>query len=131
MINHAQRVKPVTNVKPIVEQATHLLELVFDEALRRACERCQLPNETEQDSLWVEGAQAADILGAGYSLPRLKQLGHAGELIMDRKDPDKPNSPYIFLRSSLHSYSAKRVFELNEQMPIKAITPRAKPWNKA
>ena len=118
-------------VKPIVEQATHLLELVFDEAMRRAHKRHQIVDETEQVSLWVEGAEAVSILGAGYTLPRLKQLGHAGKLIMDRKDPDKPNSPYIFLRSSLHAYSAKRVFELEQQTPIKSAKRKLKPWDEA
>ena len=103
------------NVKPIVEQATSLLELVFDEAMRRASERHGLLEvATEGESLWVEGSEAVKIMGAGYTLPRLKQLGHQGVIVMDRKDPDKPNSPYIFLHSSLHDYSARRVFELDE-----------------
>ena len=101
------------NVKPIVEQATSLLELIMDEAMRRASERHGvLDVHVESESLWVEGGEAVKILGAGYTLPRLKQLGHQNILVMDRKDPDKPNSPYIFLRSSLYDYSAKRVFEL-------------------
>ncbi len=54
-------------------------------------------------------------MGAGYTLSRLKQLGHQCVIVMDRKDPNKPNSPYIFLRSSLHDYSVKRVFELDER----------------
>ena len=104
------------NVKPIVEQAASLLELVFDEAMRRASERHGLLDiATEGEPLWVDGSEAVKIMGAGYTLPRLKQLGHQGTIIMDRKDPDKPNSPYIFLRSSLHDYSAKRVFELDDK----------------
>lgn len=103
-----------TTLNPIVEQATSLLELVFDEAMRRAVNRYSaLPLEAPA-TLWVEGAEAALILGAGYTLPRIKQLGHAGELVMDRKDPSKPNSPYIFLRASLHDYSARRVLALDE-----------------
>jgi len=103
------------SLKPIVEQATNLLELVFDEAMRRANKRhTQIKHPTDAQSLWVEGAEAVAVMGAGYTLPRLKQLGHEGKLIMDRKDPDKPNSPYIFLRSSLHKYSAKRVFDLDQ-----------------
>lgn len=104
------------SVKPIVEQAASLLELVFDEAMRRASERhARLETLSAGESLWVEGAEAVKVMGAGYTLPRLKQLGHQGDIVMDRKDPDKPNSPYIFLRSSLHEYSVKRVFELDEQ----------------
>lgn len=105
------------SIKPIVEQATNLLELVFDEALRRANERHSLREAHLQDarSLWVEGIEAVAVMGAGYTLPRLKQLGHEGKITMDRKDPDKPNSPYIFLRSSLLKYSAKRVFELDQE----------------
>ncbi len=102
-----------SDLKPIVEQAASLLELVFDEAMRRASKRHgQLEAAAEGESLWVEGAEAVKIMGAGYTLGRLKQLGHHGILVMDRKDPDKPNSPYIFLRSSLHDYCVKRVFEL-------------------
>ena len=106
-----------TTLTPIVKQATSLLELVFDEAMRRASERHgQLETLTaEETSLWVEGSEAVKIMGAGYSLPRLKQLGHQGTIVMDRKDPNKPNSPYIFLRSSLYDYSAKRVFELDDK----------------
>ena len=105
------------SVKPIVEQAASLLEIVFDEAMRRASERHGLLDTlaTEGESLWVEGSEAVRIMGAGYTLPRLKQLGHQGVIVMDRKDPDKLNSPYIFLRSSLHDYSAKRVFELDDK----------------
>lgn len=103
-------------LKPIVERATSLLELVFDEAIRRASERHRHTETTaEAESLWVEGAEAVRIMGAGYTLARLKQLGHQGALVMDRKDPDKPNSPYIFLRASLHDYCAKRVFELESE----------------
>lgn len=103
-----------SELKPIVEQAASLLELVFDEAMRRAGERHpQLEAfNTDGASLWVAGAEAVNIMGAGYTLSRLKQLGHHGLLVMDRKDPDKPNSPYIFLRSSLHDFCIKRVFEL-------------------
>lgn len=105
-----------SDLKPIVEQAASLLELVFDEAMRRASERhVDKALNPEGESLWVEGAEAVKIMGAGYTLTRLKQLGHSGDIVMDRKDPDKPNSPYIFLRSSLHDYSVKRVFELDEQ----------------
>ena len=101
-------------IEPIVKQAASLLELVFDEAMRRASERHgQLEALTE--SLWVEGGEAVKITGAGYTLSRLKQLGHQSIIVMDRKDPDKPNSPYIFLRSSLHDYSVKRIFELDDQ----------------
>ncbi len=103
-------------IEPIVKQAASLLELVFDEAMRRASERHgQLEALTAGESLWVEGSEAVKIMGAGYTLSRLKQLGHQGVIVMDRKDPDKPNSPYIFLRSSLHDYSVKRVFELDER----------------
>ncbi len=105
-----------SDLKPIVEQAASLLELVFDEAMRRASERHgRLETLNAGESLWVEGAEAVKIMGAGYTLPRLKQLGHQGDIAMNRKDPDKPNSPYIFLRSSLHEYSVKRIFELDEQ----------------
>lgn len=108
------------HLKPIIEQATELLELVFDEAMRRASSRHQLPEpQASKDSLWVEGAEAVDIMGAGYTLTRLKQLGHEGKLIMDRKDPDKPNSPYIFLRASLHDYCEKRIFELDQQNDLR------------
>ena len=102
-------------LKPIVEQATSLLELVFDEAMRRASERYERQSERllKSESLWVEGAEAVKIMGAGYTLARLKGLGRLGELVMDRKDPNKPNSPYIFLRSSLHEYSDRRVFKLD------------------
>lgn len=103
-----------TDIKPIVEQAASLLEIVFDEAMRRASERHHqiAALNAAGESLWVEGAEAVKIMGAGYTLSRLKQLGHQGILVMDRKDPDKPNSPYIFLRSSLHDYSVRRVLEL-------------------
>ena len=112
-----------TSLEPIVKQASSLLELVFDEAMRRASERHGLiAIATEGESLWVEGGEAVKIMGAGYTLPRLKQLGHRGVIVMDRKDPDKPNSPYIFLRSSLHDYSAKRVFELDEQQARSACS---------
>lgn len=105
-----------SDIKPIVEQATSLLEIIFDEAMRRASERHgQLDSLSVDESLWVEGAEAVKIMGAGYTLSRLKQLGHQGVLVMDRKDPEKPNSPYIFLRSSLHDYSVRRVLELNSQ----------------
>ena len=104
------------DLKPIVEQAASLLELVFDEAMRRASERHRgLEPASETESLWVEGAEAVRIMGAGHTLARLKQLGHQGVLVMDRKDPDKPNSPYIFLRASLRDYCAKRVFELGSE----------------
>ena len=46
---------------------------------------------------------------------RVKQLGHRGEVVFDRKEPEKPNSPYIFLRSSLHEYSSRRVFQLDQR----------------
>ena len=106
-----------TDLKPIVEQATSLLELVFDEAMQRASFRHQnLKTGNSEESLWVEGTEAVTIMGAGYTLPRIKRLGHQGLIVMDRKDPEKPNSPYIFLRSSLHGYSAKRVFELTENV---------------
>lgn len=105
-----------SDIKPIVEQATSLLEIIFDEAMRRASERHgQLDSLSVDESLWVEGAEAVKIMGAGYTLSRLKQLGHQGVLVMDRKDPEKPNSPYIFLRSSLHDHSVRRVLELNSQ----------------
>ena len=104
-----------SDIKPIVEQATSLLELVFDEAMRRASERHGQLEATETQPMWVEGGEAVTIMGAGYTLSRLKQLGHQGILVMDRKDPDKPNSPYIFLRASLHDYSVRRVLELNNQ----------------
>ena len=103
------------DIKPIVEQATSLLELVFDEAMRRASERHGQLEATETQPMWVEGGEAVKIMGAGYTLSRLKQLGHQGILVMDRKDPGKPNSPYIFLRASLHDYSVRRVLELNNQ----------------
>ena len=104
-------------IEPIVKQAASLLELVFDEAMRRASERHgQLEALVGSESLWVEGNEAVKIMGAGYTLSRLqKQLGHQGVIVMDRKDPDKPNSPYIFLRSSLHDYSVRRVFELDDK----------------
>lgn len=103
------------NIKPIVEQATQLLELVFDEAMKRATKRHHSePPIKASASLWIEGAEAVNLMGAGYTLQRLKQLGHQKHIIMDKKDPDKTNSPYIFLRSSLLEYSAKRVFELKE-----------------
>ena len=113
-----------TSLEPIVRQASSLLELVFDEAMRRASERHGLLDNfaAEGESLWIEGSEAVKIMGAGYTLPRLKQLGHRGVIVMDRKDPDKPNSPYIFLRSSLHDYSAKRVFELDEQQARSACS---------
>jgi hypothetical protein len=116
-----------SDLRPIVEQATSLLELVFDEAMRRAGERHALPGSLtpEMESLWVEGAEAVRIMGAGYTLGRLKHLGHQGVLVMDRKDPDKPNSPYIFLRASLHDYCAQRVFELEAR---KARQKKGKPW---
>lgn len=105
------------DLKPIVEQAASLLELVFEEAIRRAATRHGLEGEdpAAPQSLWVEGPEAVTIMGAGYTLARLKRLGRRGEIVMDRKDPDKPNSPYIFLRSSLHEYSARRVFELEQE----------------
>jgi hypothetical protein len=107
------------HLKPIIEQATELLELVFDEAMRRASSRHLAEAQSPEVSLWVEGAEAVDIMGAGYTLTRLKQLGHEGRLIMDRKDPDKPNSPYIFLRASLHDYCEKRIFELDQQNDLR------------
>jgi hypothetical protein len=109
-----------SELKPIVEQAASLLELVFDEAMRRASERRmqQEAQPSEPESLWVEGAEAVKIMGAGYTLARLKHLGNLGEIVMDKKDPDKPNSPYIFLRSSLYEYSRRRVFQLDQQRSV-------------
>ena len=103
-------------LKPIVEQAASLLELVFEEAMRRASKRYGVDTEdaAESKSLWVDGGEAVEIMGAGYTLGRLKRLGRRGDIVMDKKDPEKPNSPYIFLRSSLHEYSMRRVFELDQ-----------------
>jgi len=87
----------------------------MNEMAKRAVARhSQLLPQTNE-SLWVEGPEADQILGAGYTLPRLKAMGHRGEIVMDRKDPDKPNSPYIFLRQSLYDYNTQRVIQLARQ----------------
>jgi hypothetical protein len=95
---------------------------------KRAVARHNHPLPQTSESLWVEGPEAVQILGAGYTLPRLKAMGHRGEIVMDRKDPDKPNSPYIFLRQSLYDYNAQRVIQLNRQhKPKSQRTWAAKP----
>lgn len=102
-------------LQPIVTQTLELLEALMDEMAKRAVARHRPPASRTNAPLWVEGPEAVQVLGAGYTLPRLKAMGHRGEIVMDRKDPDKPNSPYIFLRRSLYDYSAQRVFHLSRQ----------------
>lgn len=67
------------------------------------------------EKLWVDAKEASAILGDGYPPERVKQLGRAGEIIVDRKEPEKANSPHIFLRSSLYDYSSRRVFQLDQK----------------
>ena len=97
------------------EQVLRLLETLLDEMARRATVRHKV--KTEETPLWIDAKGAAQLLGAGYTPARVKQLGHAGELICDRKDPDKPNSPYVFLRASLLDYTSRRVFQLEHLHP--------------
>jgi hypothetical protein len=96
------------------------LESLIDEMVSRAIDR-HAPRSQEQSGLWVEGPEAVQIMGAGYTLPRLKEMGRRGEVVMDRKDPEKPNSPYIFLRSSLYDYNARRITQI-DQRPARTLT---------
>ena len=96
----------------LAEQVLTTLESLIDTMAARAVAR-HLP-EPITERLWVEVKEASRILGDGYPPERVKQLGHQRKVKMDRKEPEKPNSPYIFLRSSLYDYSARRVFEIDQ-----------------
>lgn len=97
----------------LASQTLALLETLIDDMARRAIERHTPQKSTEK--LWVSAKEASVILGEGYPVERVKELGRKGRVVMDRRDPTNPaNSPYIFLRSSLHEYSARRVFEIDQ-----------------
>lgn len=98
---------------PLAQQTLTLLESLIDQMAERAVAR-HTPQETKA-SLWVSAKEASEILGEGYPPARVKQLGHLGEIVADRKEPEKANSPWIFLRSSLYEFSARRVFQLDQQ----------------
>ena len=101
-----------TPTAPLAQQALILLESVIDQMAERAVARHS--PEPVKEKLWVNVKEASAILGDGYPPERVKQLGHQKKLKMDKREPDKPNSPYIFLRSSLYDYSARRVFEIDQ-----------------
>ena len=101
-----------TPAASLAQQALTLLESLIDDMAARAVARHSPEPVTEK--LWVNVKEASAILGDGYPPERVKQLGHQKKLKMDKREPDKPNSPYIFLRSSLYDYSARRVFEIDQ-----------------
>jgi hypothetical protein len=101
-----------TPAAPLAQQALTLLESLIDDMAQRAVARHS--PEPVKEKLWVDVKEASRILGDGYPPERVKQLGRLGKLKMDKKEPEKPNSPYIFLRSSLYDYSARRVFEIDQ-----------------
>jgi len=94
-------------------QTLALLESLIDEMTARAVARHTPKPVTAK--LWVDAKEASTILGDGYPPERVKQLGRAGEIVADRKEPEKANSPHIFLRSSLYEFSARRVFQLDQR----------------
>jgi hypothetical protein len=99
-------------LEPLLASLESLMEDVAERAVKRAVARLEIAQPDQPK--WLEGDEAARYMGAGYTLPRLKQLAHDGEIIADRKDPSKPNSPYVFLRRSLDEYSDRRVFEIDQ-----------------
>lgn len=103
---------PKTQTAEVATLALQALETLIDEIARRAVDRY---SPQTQEPLWVTAKEASEILGAGYPAQRVKELGHQGLLNMDRRDPENPNSPYIFERKSLFDYSSRRVFEIDQR----------------
>jgi hypothetical protein len=102
-----------TPTQPLAAQALTLLEAVIDECVQKALAR-HTPPQIDAP-LWIDAKEASALLGSGYPPARIKQLGHLGELVMDRREPDKPNSPYIFERQSVLNFSSRRVFQLDQR----------------
>lgn len=97
----------------LAEQVLSTFESLIDEMVQRAVAR-HTPTQATS-ALWIDAREASELLGAGYPPGRVKQLGHEGEIVMDRREPGKDNSHYIFERQSVLNYSARRVFQLDQK----------------
>lgn len=102
-----------TEAAPLAAQALTLLETVIEECVARAVARHTPPQATAP--LWMDAKEASALLGSGYPPERVKQLGRAGEIVMDRRQPDNDRSEYIFERQSVLAYSSRRVFQLDQK----------------
>ena len=90
------------------------LEELIDEAVKKAIDRAlNQPRAPERN--WLEGSEAETYMGAGYTLKKLKEMANQGLIVADRKDPDKPNSPYIFWKQSLDDWNTRRVFQIDQK----------------